>query len=128
MIDMTYHFKGFLGSRCRCRIRIINTPGKDVIIATEPKDGRGDSVARCAPQMATRIAHEFRIDPERLVWIEHHPKKTVNDSIEEERFDLVRLSWNGKSFLNTERKPIGRDELEQMIFMEWRPESYDTIH
>jgi len=91
MIDTLYNYKGFSGCDSKCWIRIFSKDLAYIVIATELPDNPGTSITNTAAALATSVAIEFDIEPERLVWIEHYP--TRPDADREETYDLVTFTW-----------------------------------
>lgn len=127
MIDMIFDLKGFLGLKNSYRLKIFRTPEKDVVIATELRDDPEKSTSNTADKLATQVIDKFEINPERLLWIEHYPTLILDSSVKKERFDTVKLQWNGKKFSNPEWKNIQKEDVETMIFMKLPEESFETI-
>ena len=95
MIDTLYHFKGFGGCACVCRLRFFEAPtGETVIVATELLENEGTSITNMAEHLATQVCREFNIDPEQLLWIEHYtglvdgPDERIPESFDLVSFDL----------------------------------------
>ena len=60
------------------------------------------SVRACISHVATTIVHRFKLDPNRMVLVEHYPRETYGRQSEKvipEKYDLVDLKWHGEKAL-----------------------------
>ncbi|MDL2274813.1 hypothetical protein LJC22_01650 [Desulfosarcina sp. OttesenSCG-928-G10] len=122
MYDGTFHWDGYGGKfnlvSGRCRLRLFdlskdNEAGtvtllKPIIavvsdLPADPLTHLGKmSVRSCVSHVATAIASRFKIDPQRMVVVEHYPRKTYGTESEKvipEKFDRVELKWHGDKAL-----------------------------
>ena len=113
------HFKygGFHGCPSFCRLELIPLPdGRTVVIATELADNPGTSITNAAEILASFVCDQFRINPDRLVWIEHYGYG--NATCPERSFDLVIFSrtysvkWSGSIHFKEPR-------WQQMVERDW---------
>jgi hypothetical protein len=85
-----FEFRGFHGCRCVCDLEMIPiADGRTVVIATEREDNSGTSVTNVAEHLASYVCDRFRIDPEKLVWVEHYGYPDPVNSKRRREFDLV---------------------------------------
>ena len=60
------------------------------------------SIRSCAGHIATRVTRQFRINPERMLYVEYHPQKFYGRSrihTVPERYEAVDFKWrNQKAF------------------------------
>jgi hypothetical protein len=108
--DIIYSWKGWggkfnLGSGM-CRLQIYDLSKGDskrlahlrsiiVIVSDIPQSSM--SVRSCASHIATMVSRDFNIDPQRMLWIEHYPKKTYgkkNEHVIPETFEAVDFEWH----------------------------------
>ena len=86
-----FEFRGFRGCRCHCGLAILPRPdGRVVVVATECDDNPGTSVTNVAEELATVVVTTFRIDPAKLVWIEHYPPGKIHGKRED--WDLASFT------------------------------------
>jgi len=67
------------------------------------------SVRACIGHVATTIVHRFRLDPNRMVLIEHYPRETYgrqSEKIIPEKYDVVVLKWHDKKALFPNWRPL----------------------
>ena len=74
---MRYPYTGYHGCQSVCDLELIVAPdGAAFVLCTEIPDNPGTSVTNMATQLATKVCGENRaINPTRLTWIEHYPKR-----------------------------------------------------
>lgn len=69
-----------------CLIERIHLPdGRIVIICIETAGNPGNSITNCVEEICFQVCARFRLDPERIVWIEHY------DYIEPPEWDMVQF-------------------------------------
>lgn len=86
-----FEYPGFQGCRSVCDLELIPlSDGRTVAIVTERVDNPGTSVTNIAEHLASWVCHQFHIDPDRLVWLEHYGYAST--PIPERTFDLVKFS------------------------------------
>ena len=88
--EFRFYYQGFHGCDSFCQIEIHQKPGQVVIIATEDNDNEGTSITNMAEHVATRVCHQFKINPDHLVWIEHYPQRGYRGDIPES-WDIVQF-------------------------------------
>ncbi len=113
--DDIFAWEGFGGlldlAAGECRLRIIDlTRGSKqnlahikpimVVVSDLPQedvDMKRVSVRSCASHIATRVAAEFRIHPQRMVFVEYYPASTYGAQNEHHipaKFDAVDFVWH----------------------------------
>ena len=61
------------GEASLCRIQFFTAPtGEIVVVCTEMPDNPGVSTTNCADEIFAAIVQDYQLEPERVVWIEHH--------------------------------------------------------
>lgn len=137
--DDTFTWDGWGGKfkltsgRCRLRIYDLQKSGKQdpvflksiIIIVSdlpEARETRGVvSIRSCAGHIATQVTRQFRINPERMLYVEYHPKKSYGRPRVRtipERYEAVDFKWyNEKAFAINWRAldPRLRDQVEALI-------------
>ena len=79
------------------------------------------SIRSCAGHIATQVTRQFRISPERMLYVEHHPKKIYGQPrvrTVPERYEAVDFKWKDeKAFAINWRAldPRLRDQVEDLI-------------
>jgi hypothetical protein len=107
----------------RCRLRIYDLsrskPGGltllkpiFVIVSDLPGDRpvmKSVSIRSCASHIATCVARQFQIDPQRMVFIEYYPQETYGEHQEHvipEKFDAVDFQWHDGNALHPKWRPL----------------------
>ena len=76
-----------------CRIEAQSLgDGRVVVIATELKDNPGMSITNAAEYVATEVCRHLRIDPTRLIWIEHYGYPVPGESKRVRTYDRVTFT------------------------------------
>ena len=126
MIDTLYNYKGFSGCDSKCWIRIFSKDLAYIVIATELPDNPGTSITNTAAALATSVAIEFDIEPERLVWIEHYPARP--DADHDETYDLVTFTWDGLRFSEPQWKHLGKEKAELIAGIQLDQAAHRQLH
>ncbi len=114
-----YHWKGWGGklqlASGKCQMRIYDlTKDKQngvvmlkpfvVVVADTPREKISDmTVKSCASHIATEVAKQFSIDPDRMLWVEYYPQVTYgkdNNHVIPEKYDAVEFTWHGDKALD----------------------------
>lgn len=131
--DGTFSWKGFggklrLGSG-RCSLQIFDLT-KDrhqglahlrptIVIVSDIPDS-GITIRSCAGHIATTIALEFNLDPQRMLYLEYYPEVIYGDKERRripERYDAVDFSWHDHKALNPRwrtLKPPMLDSIQEL--------------
>ena len=67
------------------------------------------SVRACISHVATTIIHRFKLDPARMLLVEHYPQETYgrrSEKVIPEKFDVVDLKWHGDKALFPNWRPL----------------------
>lgn len=107
--DGIYTWEGFGGAlklasgRCRLRIYDLSSGGpkglahlRPLIVIVSDVPGSPMSVRSCSGHIATCVARDFRLDPHRMLFIEHYPRSRYGAQGEHlipERYDAVDFNW-----------------------------------
>lgn len=108
--DDIYSWEGFGGilrlASGKCRLRIFDLKKGDqkglahlrpiIIIASDVADSRM-SVRSCCGHIATGVAGEFNIKPDRMMFIEYYPQTVYGeqrDHVIAEKYDVVDFNWH----------------------------------
>jgi hypothetical protein len=95
-----------------CRIRLYEHDGRQVVVASEVADNPGMSVTNAAEDLATQVVTYYKLDIERLVWIEHYPAdRKLEDPA---TFDLVRFTWTEETASHPEWRRLTFEEVERL--------------
>lgn len=113
--DGVFEWEGFGGAlelaAGSCRLRIIDLTKNDqkkvahlkpmVVVVSDLPDQTGAfkkmSVRSCASHIATRVAAEFNINPQRMIFVEYYPASTYGDQNQHNipaKFDAVDFVWH----------------------------------
>ena len=107
--DDIYSWEGFGGilrlASGRCQLRIFDLKKSDkkglahlrpiIIIVSDVADSQM-SVRSCCGHIATGVAREFSIKPERMMFIEHYPEVVYGEKQEHlipEKYEAVEFNW-----------------------------------
>ena len=80
---MRFDYPGYFNAPSYCELNYTIRPdGWTVIIATEPnEEGSGTSITNMVEGIVERFCRTRpRVDPKRLIWIEHYPERGVPES------------------------------------------------
>lgn len=103
--DVIFNFTAPNGVESACRLLINNS----IVVASDVDEG--SSVTNAAEEIATLVVSQFKISPDRLVWIEHYP----GDSEQDETLDLVQFNWGGGKFSEPRWTRITRAAAEALF-------------
>jgi hypothetical protein len=123
--DDVYRWPGWggrmqLGSG-RCRLRIFDLrrgPGKGLshlkpviaVVSDLPKKRMNDmSVRSCTGHIATCVARDFAIDPQRMLWIEYYPERLYGAGQEKavpQSLVAVDLTWREGLAIEPRWRPL----------------------
>ena len=73
-----------------------------IVIASDVAGSRM-SVRSCCGHIATGVAREFNIKPDRMMFIEYYPQTVYGEQQEHviaEKYDLVEFNWHGTKRFN----------------------------
>ncbi len=114
--DRIYHFKGKWDVPGICGLKVVEKPDKTIVIATNLYDKNpGTSISRWSAQLATAICNDLKIEPRKLLFIEHNPDIQSKLDFYKETFDVVTFQWEEDHFTKPEWKRITRDEVDKLI-------------
>jgi hypothetical protein len=126
--DGIFEWEGFggmlrLGSG-RCRLRIFDL-AKDkakglshlrplIIVATDIPESRM-SVRSCVSHIATLVAKQFHIEPQRMLFLEYYPEVTYgrhNENVIPERYDSVEFVWHADKAMHPKWRSVAPPMLD----------------
>ena len=95
-----FEYKGFGGCDCVCDLEVYG----NLVIATERDDNMGTSITNMAERLATAICQQFKIDPNKLIWIERYKECKDNpfDDQFPETLSLVQFNLSGGTHFQRE--------------------------
>jgi hypothetical protein len=120
--DDVFEWEGF-GGRLRlgsgkCRLRIFDLKKSNrhgtahlkryIVIASDISESRM-SVRSCVSHIATRVAQDFNIDPQRMLFVEYYPETHYGPDDEKcipERFDAVDFTWHGDKAMHAKWRAL----------------------
>lgn len=115
-MDRDYHFKGKWDLPGICGLKVVQKPGKTIVIATNLyKKNPGTSISRWSAQLATAICSDLHINPAQIVFIEHNPDCQSKLEFYKETFDIVEFGREGDTFTNPRWKRISKKEIDNML-------------
>lgn len=101
---------GFGEWESKCLIRIYEHQQKQVVIATELPDNTGTSITNCVENLAAIVIETFGLDFRRMIWIEHYPKPSGEDT-----FDFVSFKVS-----LTPSKIAGGASIAELVSPQWK--------
>lgn len=125
--DDIFSWEGFGGkfqlAAGRCRLRIFDlTKGEDrnvttlkpiIVIASDLKENspklKKISVRSCASHIATLVVERFKIDPQRMIYIEYYPPSVYGDQKQfaiAAKYDTVNFVWHDLKALHPKWRPL----------------------
>lgn len=110
-----FHYRGYYGCESHCTLAIYG----NLVIATEADDNEGTSITNMAEHLATRVCHQFQIDPLKLVWIEHYPERGG-----EWRSTPIKESWD---FVTFQQIAESNDGAPRCLKPKWNPITPDKV-
>ena len=131
--DGIFSWQGFGGvyhlAAGRCRLRIFDlsrsqehnvTPLKPMIVVVSdlPEESarpKKVSVRSCAGHIATTVAAQFSIDPQRMIYLEYYPATVYGDRNQfsiPAKFDAVDFVWHGDKALHPKWRPLATPLLQ----------------
>lgn len=126
--DDTFTWEGFGGvyqlASGQCRLRIFDLsrqPGGNITylrpvvvvvsdLPPETSDFQSMSVRSCAGHIATLVAEQFNIAPQRMTYVEYYPSSTYGNQNQHTipaRLDVVEFSWFENKALHPKWRPLG---------------------
>jgi len=126
--DDIFTWEGFGGvyqlASGQCRLRIFDLglqPGRNitymrpmvVVVSDLPPEiskNRSMSVRSCAGHIATLVAEQFKIAPQRMTYVEYYPSSTYGSQNQHSipaRLDVVEFSWFNEKALHPKWQPLG---------------------
>jgi hypothetical protein len=133
--DDILSWKGFGGlldlaaGRCRLRIFDLNRAGDQtithlkpiVVVASDLPDAKNDfkkvSVRSCNSHIATQVVEQFRIDPNRMIFVEYVPPSIYGDRNQHQipaKFVAVDFIWHGTKALHPKWRAL-ESNVEDLI-------------
>ena len=132
--DDIYAWEGFGGAlklaSGKCRLRIFDLKRNDkkgpahlrpiIVIASDVADSRM-SVRSCCGHIATGVALKFNIKPDRMMFIEYHPRTVYGehrDQVIPEKYDLVDFNWHERKAIQPKwrtLKPPMLDVVRELV-------------
>jgi hypothetical protein len=114
-IDEIYHYKGEWDVPSFCGLKLVNSSGRTIIIASEMYETNpGSSVTSRVQFLAKELIEKFNIPHERLIFIEHNPDRKSSLEFYKETFDMVEFDWDGTKFTKPTWRRITIDEVKEI--------------
>jgi len=126
--DQIYSWEGFGGvlrlASGKCRLRIFDLEMDDrtglahlrptIIIASDAADSRM-SVRSCCGHIATAVARDFNIKPDRMMFIEYYPRTVYGEQqnhVITEKYDMVDFKWHADKAIQPKWRALKPPMLE----------------
>ncbi|MCX6244209.1 MAG: hypothetical protein NTU98_05835 [Bacteroidetes bacterium] len=116
-MDRYFEYKGQWDSPSKCGLKIVRRKdGKTLAIATEIyRQNPGTPVTEWVAPIASQILHEFGLNPENFIFVEHTPDLKSKLTFYGETFDLVTFDRDGNKFNNPKWKRLNREEVDLLM-------------
>ena len=128
IFDDIFHWEGFGGKlrlasgKCLLKIFDLSRGGSGgvfhlkpmVVVATDLADSKM-TVRSCCSHIATTVAMQFNIAPQRMQLVEHYPETVYGEEAKQcipEKFDAVELVWEKGVALHPKWRPVEGPLLE----------------
>ena len=122
IFDDIYSWEGFGGklrlASGKCRLQIFDLEkGANkgvahirpvIIVASDVAESRM-SVRSCCGHIATGVARDFNIKPDRMMFIEYYPRSVYGeqrDQVIDEKYDWVDFKWHGEKAIQPKWRPL----------------------
>ena len=108
--DFTYCYEGLEETCGRCQIQVYQLEsGMTVAIATElPNNAPAANISKVAATLAAQVRWMYVEPGGAMLWIERQPGEAA-------AFSWVQFRWDGATFSEAERRPLSRNQVEQLI-------------
>ncbi len=130
MHDGIYYWEGWGGklklANGKCRLRIFNREKSGepvtilrpfVVVVSDVEDSKM-SIRSCAGHIATKVTAEFKINPNRMIWVEYYPAVRYGRKSEykiAEQYILVDFVWKEGRALHPRWRPLNTPLLDTVI-------------
>jgi hypothetical protein len=115
-IDEIYAYKGLWERDSTCGLKIAELADKTLIIATDLyEENPGGSITEFVAELATLICDDFKLDKERIYFINHVPEVKSSLEFYAEAFYHVRFDLEEGVFVNPDWEKITRREVQAMV-------------
>jgi hypothetical protein len=111
-----------LGSgKCQLRIYDLKETGakspshlhSNIVIVTDTP-GSNMSVKSCTSHIATQVVKEFKLNPQRTLWVEYYPESKYgvdSEHVIPERFEAVEFTWHAESAIKPQWRVLNLREI-----------------
>lgn len=128
LFDGIYTWEGWGGAlrlgHGKCRLRLFDLTRSDkrqlahlhpYIGVVTDVEGSPMSVRSCTSHVVSKVAQEFQLPPQRMIWVEYYPPTVYGPHSEHhiaERFDRVEFTWHGDRAIQPRWRPVTPPLLE----------------
>ncbi len=121
MHDSIYYWEGWGGklklANGSCRLRIFDRRKSDesvtilrpfVVVVSDVEDSKM-SIRSCAGHIATNVTKDFKINPNRMIWVEYYPAVHYGRKNEyeiAEQYILVDFTWKEGRAIHPKWRPL----------------------
>ncbi len=130
MHDAIYYWEGWGGklklAHGKCRLRIFNRAKSGepvtilrpfVVVVSDVEDSKM-SIRSCAGHIATKVTEEFKINPNRMMWVEYYPAVHYGRRSEYKiaaQYILVDFTWKDGRAVHPRWRPLNPPLLDTVI-------------
>jgi hypothetical protein len=94
-----------------CYLELWEGDTETLVITTEIAANPGMSITNAYEWLATQIAREHWLDPQRTRWIEHYGPMSYEYGRTPDTYDLVTLIWDGRAASNPDWRRLTSAEV-----------------
>lgn len=128
--DDIYRWEGFGGKyrlghgQCHLRIFDLSKGSSEgmtflkpmVVVVSDFGDGKS-TVKSTAGHIATGVTRDFNIVPNRMTWVEYHPRRTYgteNEHVIPARYEVVEFAWHDGKAIHPQWRPLNPPLLDTL--------------
>lgn len=110
-IDETFHFKGTFGMPSKCGLKIKDYDDKKLVVVTELyQDNPGTSITSVTCSLAQQICDTFKIEFEKLIYLECAPGMNSKLNFYDEAYYKVDFQITNDTIQNPKWTKLNDDE------------------
>mgnify|MGYP001561306872 CR=1 FL=1 len=107
--NVVFSFKDAVSRLRRCNLYIFEETELDrvVCVCMPSEQDMALNISLHAPVIATAFLSTYKLQPQNLVWIEHHPRNPT-------QYGIVSFKWDGKQFVSAKQRPLTLIEASEL--------------
>lgn len=109
----TFNYKGLWDVDSLCGLRIFDYHDKHVVVVSELyRENPGTSITQAACLLVAQICEKFKLNPEKLIYIEHNPDMHSKLSFYDEEFFEVTFDRHNGTFANPRYTQLTKEQVQ----------------